>query len=374
MRMRPVHEKAYEQGRKVADLLEAKNAQNPFLADGDDAADLLREDLQPPPYLVEDIIYSGTAAEGGTIAFLGGNPNIGKTYAALHMMVSVSQGLPWFGFLTEPGPCGGIFLETPRWVLQERLRAIIETIPGDSWFRGCLYLKTAADLGMDSIDVCDPTQQDWIIDYVSSRGLCLLVIDPFAFLHRLNEKDTGDAVRIGDALKRIARETGTALLILDHFRKMAPGGGSEDVLQALRGAIAKSAFAGAVMGLDERHGTLRLRFGKVASRKSPGSVYLRRGDNGELHLTEAPEDRSKSKARRLHHLNELLSRGPQTLGELEKALEAIGIPVKADTIRKRYLPELGAHKTGGSKNSRYVLPDKGPCPGGVRESGQLPIE
>ena len=158
---------------------------------------------------------------------------------------------------------------------------------------GRFNLKTAADLGMDSIDVCDPVQQGWIIDYVSSRRLCLLVIDPFAFLHRLNEKETGDAVRIGDALKRIAREKGVALLILDHFRKMAPGGGSEDVLQALRGAIAKSAFAGAVMGLDEHLGTLRLRFGKVASRMSPSPVYLKRGDKGELNVTTAPEDKSR---------------------------------------------------------------------------------
>ena len=88
MIMRPVHEEAYEQGREAAGFLKAKRPQNPFLADGDDAADLLREELKPPPYLVEDIIYSGTATEGGTIAFLGGNPNIGKTYAALHMMVN----------------------------------------------------------------------------------------------------------------------------------------------------------------------------------------------------------------------------------------------------------------------------------------------
>ena len=250
-------------------------------------------------------------------------------------------------------------------MLQQRLGAICDGyIP-----KGCVFLKTANDLGMDSIDVCDKRQRAWIVEYALARELRLLVIDPFAFLHRLDEKETRHAVEIGDALKGIARETGAALVILNHFRKSL-GNGSEDVLQALRGAIAKSAFASTVAGMDTYQGTVRLRFGKVAASSLPDPVYLNRDPmTGVLRVTDAPMDQRDAKVERLEKLRALVADGqPHTAEEMG---DEVG--VKPDTVRKRYVPELGMVKVNGSKNAAYRLADNGTRPEAVREPGQLSI-
>jgi hypothetical protein len=252
------------------------------------------------------------------------------------MLVAVALGRPWFGMVTRPGRCGGIFLETPRWQLQERLRAI----SGGEVKSGRVFVQTASDLGMDSIDVCDAGQQDWIIEYIRTRSLDLLVIDPFAFLHGLDENNTGEAKRIGDGLKRIAREGECAIVLLDHYRKGTPGTGDEDVLQKLRGSIAKSAFAGAVMGMDTYHGTLRLRFGKVAARRLPRPIFLKRLNTGALELTEAPVDPKESKAKRKGALEAILDDGkPWKLEGLLEQMAASGHDVTAKTLGG-YLNEM----------------------------------
>jgi hypothetical protein len=331
---------------------------NPFLREGDDAAKLLSEELIAPPYLVDRILHAGTDTDGGTIAFLAGNPGVGKTYSGCHLLASVSQGEPWFGFETRLGPCGGIFLETPRWMLRERLLAIT----GDRLPPGRLFVRTASDLGRDSIDVCDPVQQAQIVEWARDRELTLIVIDPFAFVHGLEEKETSDAIRIGDALKGIAREARVALVIVDHFRKMASGGSREEVVQALRGAIAKSAWAGAV----------RLRFGKVAGGMPPDPVYLVRDPgSGVLTVTAAPKSQTDMQGERVRILRELMSDGQtRTVKEMADVLTKEGLSTKADTVRRKYVAPIGLERVGGSKNSAYRFPDASRGPHSVRESTQ----
>ena len=93
--MKPVYREDYERAAAAA---KKREANNPYLGGNDDAADILKEELKPPPFLIHGVLHPGS------IAFLGGNPKIGKTYAALHMLASVGQGIPWFDFSTEPGP------------------------------------------------------------------------------------------------------------------------------------------------------------------------------------------------------------------------------------------------------------------------------
>ena len=167
--------------------------------------------LPRPQASVEDTLL----AQGVTL--LTGRHASGKSFVALDMAFSISQGLPWQGKKTQSG---AVFYFSGEGTegLSSRIRA---------W-------KQTHDVGEvpnfavvnDAVYIVDPAVRRRVIDTVRARlqkmnlapdDAALLVFDTLArYRGALNESSPTDMGRFMDALEEIGRELGTAVLLVHH--------------------------------------------------------------------------------------------------------------------------------------------------------------
>ena len=91
------------------------------------AADLVKADLQPPRFIVSDILPTG-------FVILAAPPKSGKSWLALSIADAVASGQTFWGYKTDPGPVLYLALEDSPYRLQSRLNAIGSTIPPNLQF------------------------------------------------------------------------------------------------------------------------------------------------------------------------------------------------------------------------------------------------
>ena len=60
----------------------------------ENTADLLKEQMSEPPELVEGILHQGSKM------YVGGASKSNKAWVLLDLALSVSNGVPWLGFIT----------------------------------------------------------------------------------------------------------------------------------------------------------------------------------------------------------------------------------------------------------------------------------
>lgn len=89
---------------------------------------------------------------------------------------------------------------------------------------------------------------DWLIDYIKSRGIKLLCLDPAVYTHQLAENDVADMAEYMRILTQIAKHGGCAVVVLHHMNKGGANSSLDDVTSgSLRGASSFSDNARSVM-------------------------------------------------------------------------------------------------------------------------------
>lgn len=136
---------------------------------------------------------------------------------------------------------GAIFnLEDPMEELERRIAAIMLHHRIDRReVDGHLFLDdgesrglTMAALDEDGFSVAYPDEQD-LIDEIRDNNIGVVVCDPFAESHTLEENSNPHMVKAAAAWRRVARATGCAVLLVHHVRK-----GDATTIDAARGAKA----------------------------------------------------------------------------------------------------------------------------------------
>ena len=193
------------------------------------------KEIAPRPWLY------GTHLVRGFVTVLVAPGGTGKSAYAMAVAASISSGQEFLGqhiFLS--GPTAVLNLEDPIEELDRRLAAIALRHNLERYqLEERIYLHSGEDrpitiAGLDDsgFNVVYPDEET-IITQINERGILLLVVDPYAESHTLEENSNPDMVKAAAAWRRIARATGCAVMLVHHVRK-----GAVTDIEAARGAKA----------------------------------------------------------------------------------------------------------------------------------------
>lgn len=260
-------------------------------------AEIAHENPQLPPTVV------GGVLRRAQVGLLAGTAGVSKTWLLLQLASAVAARREWIGHACAGANVGVILTETTSPEFWQRQQAILEMLADDDadWHHR-MHIVSADAIG----SVMPPGQgRRWpiterrvleeTIAWASDKDLVLL--DPFAGLHRGNEMDPEVIMAVVDALRSIADKSNAAILGTHHTRKSSPGNGGklDDPLESVRGRSELVAAVDLVAVLervgDRRAGCTyrRLVWAKVRGGPEPPPIYLVPTPAGPLVPTTTPD-------------------------------------------------------------------------------------
>ncbi|HJZ19569.1 MAG TPA: AAA family ATPase [Bradyrhizobium sp.] len=196
---------------------------------GTDPRELLfREARLPDPATIppRPWLY-GTQLLRGFVSVLVAPGGVGKTAYAMGVALALACDAQIFGERVFVRCNAAVVnLEDPLDELERRLAALMihHKLTRDH-IEGRYFLYSADDrrvtiatLSEDGSEVVHPDEAS-IIREITAHSIGLLVIDPFAESHSLDENSNPQMIRAAAAWRRIARVTGCAILLIHHVRK-----------------------------------------------------------------------------------------------------------------------------------------------------------
>ena len=192
----------------------------------------------PPPAL--DFVLPGLLA--GTVGMIVGPGAVGKTTFLIQLAMSLAAGnsigcgLP---FKTEtPGKVVLVAAEETASILSHRLHAIhryvMEELSGsfldgvtaatvmDSWANNLCIVPTSS--GSHHLTKGDVATQFYTDLCAFAKGARLVIVDPLRRLHGGDENDSAAMTDMVQALERLARKTGAAVIVAHHANKVFVSG------------------------------------------------------------------------------------------------------------------------------------------------------
>jgi hypothetical protein len=191
----------------------------------------------------------------GRLAVLGGPGGVSKSALALRLLLAASTGSEFGPFKADkPMRCMYLSYEDDAQTFHIRLHAMYDAINESA--DGLLYdmglvrknlrIRAVADdaarwvlmrkEGHHGTPVATDRLQ-WLGDLLRDNRVRLLVIDPVAYVHLLEENDAGEMKALQQALNGMAQYAQCAVLALHHMQKAALWASIDDINQgSLRGA------------------------------------------------------------------------------------------------------------------------------------------
>lgn len=179
--------------------------------------------IPPRPWLY------GTQLLRGFVTVLVAPGGTGKSAYAMAVAAALATGRKLFGehVFAQANACI-LNLEDPMEELDRRLAAILMRHQIDETdIRGRMFLHSGEDrpvtmaaLSDDGFQVVHP-DEDALIAEIKAHDIGLLVVDPFAESHTLEENSNPHMIKAAAAWRRVARATNCAILLVHHVRKGA---------------------------------------------------------------------------------------------------------------------------------------------------------
>jgi hypothetical protein len=161
-------------------------------------------------------IVEGLFLEAGA-GILGGAPKSCKSFFALDLCVAIASGSACAGAfrVLAPGPVVLLCAEDPQAVISSRLAALARS-------RGRSLNGLPIEVIVEQA-VRLPEGLERLEATLAAFKPKLLLLDPLIRLHRADENSASEMSVILDGLRRLARSSGTAILLVHHARKAAAG-------------------------------------------------------------------------------------------------------------------------------------------------------
>lgn len=199
----------------------------------------------------------------GKVTVLGGPGGVSKSMLMLHILVHAAMGQSWCGFQPRI-PLRSLFVsyEDDSNDLRGRLLAITGALADadngtfdmlhdvNGTVRKNLFMYSADDettawLLLTKPERFGPPERSprvqWLVDWMKSRNMRALVLDPAVYTHQLEENDIADMATYMQTLGYIAKHAHCAVIVLHHMNKAGSWAQLDDINQgSLRGA---SSFA-----------------------------------------------------------------------------------------------------------------------------------
>lgn len=176
-------------------------------------------------------VVEGLFLEAGA-GILGGAPKSCKSFLALDLCVAVASGTPCADTfqVLSPGPVVVLCAEDPHAVISSRLSALARA-------RGRALDELPVEVIVEPV-VRLPEGLERLEATLLAIKPRLLLLDPLIRLHRADENSASEMSIILDGLRKLARSSNTAILLVHHSRKAAASNGGT----GLRGSSDLHAF------------------------------------------------------------------------------------------------------------------------------------
>jgi hypothetical protein len=166
--------------------------------------------LAAPPQIIHGLLHRGCKM------LLAGTSKSNKSWALLHLGLSVAGGVPWLNFEVERGRVLYINFELPDWSLARRIADIglvMQGMPEDTFdrFETWNLRGHASDLGL---------LLPRLLAALGEKRFDLIIIDPlYKLLGDRDENAAGDMGGLFNELERLASDAEAALVVAHHFAK-----------------------------------------------------------------------------------------------------------------------------------------------------------
>ncbi|WOJ94212.1 AAA family ATPase [Congregibacter variabilis] len=276
---------------------------------------------EPTEYVLEALIPART------LTILGADGGKGKTALALAIAAHAATGRPWAGLNVSSGQVAFVSLEDEPKLIRTRLKlaCIDYNLPSDTVLKN-LHLLDGTD-GDGALIVPGSTRQELprltaTYDEICAQcaGFALIVIDNASDAYAANEIDRREVRTFTRALVRLARETGAAVLLLNHVDKTAAKGNSQGA--SYSGSTAWNSGPRSRLALLDDHSQLVLRHEKHNLGPRHDDIAIRFSDYG----TPLPDLGRQSE----QHPD------PSDLLPAFRAAEQAGISVNASLSKNQY--------------------------------------
>jgi AAA domain/DnaB-like helicase N terminal domain len=177
-------------------------------------ADMVSADLELPPELIIGVLHKTLKGQ------LAGASKSMKSWALIHLAISVSLGRQWWGFKTTRGRVLFLNLEIPRPFFAQRVRDVVEAMGVG------LDPATFSVVHLRGAELSKPESWERLLTEITRRGPWdLLIFDPiYKFLGRRDENSATDVTQIVMSLERAAELTGASVMYSHHYAKGSAAG------------------------------------------------------------------------------------------------------------------------------------------------------
>jgi AAA domain len=210
-----------------------------------------------------------------------GLPDCMKSWVTLALGLSVATGEPFLGVhkVNSPGRVALICEDDPAgelrrriWWLARGLNCDPRDLPLQLMCRRSMYLD-------------DPTKVAALAGWVERNEVRLLILDPLARMHDVDENDATSMKPVVEALRRLGRLT--TVIVVAHYRKNA-GGKQSRPGQLVRGSSDLWAAGRTVLGFERKGDAILL---------SPACHYLPSAEPLRLRFMEEQHDADSKRGR-----------------------------------------------------------------------------
>ena len=168
----------------------------------------------------------GELVPAGSVSLWHGEPRARKTWAGLELVIAKATGTPAFGLarlgVTAPGPAAYFSQEDSAPRVRDRLRRLLAGRGVELTPLSPMYVSVHAGINLE-----DPAWQETLLRDVEYLRLELVVLDPVRRFAPSADKGPSEVSAVTGFLRRIASETGAAIVILHHDVK-PPANGRDD--------------------------------------------------------------------------------------------------------------------------------------------------
>lgn len=174
-----------------------------------DIDDLWEREAEPPPLIVDGILYQGDKM------ILGGTSKSNKSWSLLDLAISVASGQTWWGRKCTRMPVLYINFELQGWAIRDRFRSLIAARPECQGLSGYLKIWNLRGRSAD-LSLLRPQLEAMIAKYQFG----LIILDPaYKLLGDRDENANGEIASLMNELEALARFSGAAIVVAHHFAK-----------------------------------------------------------------------------------------------------------------------------------------------------------
>ena len=293
--------------------------------------------IQPPPSLWADVIYPKCITQ------LNSEPGAGKSTLAYNICALGATGQPFLGIpFSKNLKSLYVDLETPDFLITHKIELICGGLPGG------LHILDRIDLKRDFTELlalCREERYDLVVLDTQSRALAME-----------KENDNAEANYMAGLLKRVAKEAGSAILLIHHSTKSDEG----KAVYRGRGASAMAGAVDVVVNVDVlTDDTLRMSVEKNRLQQSDTKLYIRKAGEDRFEPCESQGNGDESGFliyRAQDAVVSLLSDayGPFRAGEIVEAVQRV-INVDRRTVERALNRLAQAGKVTKPKQGYYEI-------------------